>query len=299
MKINLFTTTNSNNWKNLGQAFDFIKGMGQNFGNGIKGLFSNIGKGIEKVWNDFTGITNNERNLEFQRENLDYQKAIQQEIFNREDTANQRTVQDMRLSGLNPLSMSGTNGAGEVVGTNSMESQKTSDLQAVSQILNVINQISTTRSNATLSSAQSNLINAQADNQRIKNIYENDILSKTLEGIDFSNTGKRFENERANIAWLNDINNFAFNSQFGLSDNMPELAKLINIGTHQGKLKEDWKDQFKRNWNNNSFGNTFNYYTDNPNFTNLQSMLEKSNLLGALEENKFGNALLKLLGIGL
>lgn len=299
MKINLFTTTNSNNWKNLGQAFDFIKGMGQNFGNGIKGLFSNIGKGIEKVWNDFTGITNNERNLEFQRENFDYQKALQQEIFNREDTANQRTVQDMRLSGLNPLSMSGTNGVGEVVGTNSMESQKTSDLQAVSQILNVINQISTTRSNATLSSAQSNLINAQADNQRIKNIYENDILGNTLKGLQLGNIGKRFENERSNIAWLNDVNNWAFNQQFGVSDNMPELAKLINIGTHQGSLSKDWYKSFQRSWTGNKLGETYDLLTENPKFTNLQSLLESSNMLGALEENKIGNALLRMLGIGL
>ena len=61
-----------------------------------------------------------EQNLSFQRENLDYQKALQQQIFEREDTAYQRTAADMAKAGLNPLSMNGTNGAGEVVSTSAL-----------------------------------------------------------------------------------------------------------------------------------------------------------------------------------
>ena len=59
----------------------------------------------------------NSQNLQFQRENLDYQKALQQRIFEREDSSYQRTVNDMRLAGLSPLSMNGTNGAGEAIAT--------------------------------------------------------------------------------------------------------------------------------------------------------------------------------------
>lgn len=57
----------------------------------------------------------NEKNLEFQRENLEYQQALQQQIFQREDSSYQRTVADMRAAGLSPLTMSGTNGAGEAI----------------------------------------------------------------------------------------------------------------------------------------------------------------------------------------
>lgn len=62
-----------------------------------------------------------EKNLAFQKENFDYQKALQEEIFNREDTSYQRTVEDMRNAGLNPMAMNGTNGTGEAIATTPME----------------------------------------------------------------------------------------------------------------------------------------------------------------------------------
>lgn len=63
----------------------------------------------------------NQTNLDFQRENLAYQKATQQQIFDREDTAYQRTVNDMRAAGLSPLTMNGTNGAGEAIQTSALD----------------------------------------------------------------------------------------------------------------------------------------------------------------------------------
>lgn len=59
----------------------------------------------------------NQMNLDFQREKFDYDKALQQQLFEREDSAYQRTVQDMRAAGISPLAMQGTNGAGEAVAT--------------------------------------------------------------------------------------------------------------------------------------------------------------------------------------
>lgn len=52
-----------------------------------------------------------EQNLGFQRENLDYQKALQQTIFQREDTAHQREIEDLKRAGINPLATAGGNGA--------------------------------------------------------------------------------------------------------------------------------------------------------------------------------------------
>lgn len=54
-------------------------------------------------------------NLAYQRELFDYNKLLQQRIFDREDNAYQRTVNDMRKAGLSPLMMNGTNGAGEAI----------------------------------------------------------------------------------------------------------------------------------------------------------------------------------------
>ncbi len=55
------------------------------------------------------------------RENFDYQKALQERIFDREDTSYQRTVSDMRQAGLNPLTMNGTNGGGEAIATSPLQ----------------------------------------------------------------------------------------------------------------------------------------------------------------------------------
>ena len=42
------------------------------------------------------------QNLAYQKENLEYQKSLQQQIFEREDTAYQRKVQDLIKAGINP-----------------------------------------------------------------------------------------------------------------------------------------------------------------------------------------------------
>ena len=68
--------------------------------------------------NQLTNDTNRliaQENLGFQRELQEYNKALQDQIFEREDTSYQRTAHDMINAGLNPLSMQGTNGSGEVV----------------------------------------------------------------------------------------------------------------------------------------------------------------------------------------
>ena len=84
--------------------------------NGYKG---NPLEWLKDQYKDITGITANEnvanQNLDFQRNMFEYNKAIQAQQWEREDTAYQRTAQDMIKAGLNPLSMQGTNGAGEVV----------------------------------------------------------------------------------------------------------------------------------------------------------------------------------------
>lgn len=77
----------------------------------ISGLFGS--RDTDKTNETNRDIAN--ENLKFQRENLDYQKALQEKIFQREDSSYQRTVADMRAAGLSPLAMNGTNGAGEAL----------------------------------------------------------------------------------------------------------------------------------------------------------------------------------------
>lgn len=66
-----------------------------------------------------SNLATNNKNYAFQSANLDYQKALQQKIFEREDTAIERRKQDLINAGFNPyLAMNGNGaGSGAVVST--------------------------------------------------------------------------------------------------------------------------------------------------------------------------------------
>lgn len=278
-------------------------GMQSLFNKGAK-IFSNF-NGLSDLWDQFkngrTNVVNKDiadQNLGFQRENLDYQKALQQEIFEREDTAYQRTANDIRMAGLNPLSMQGTNGAGEAIATeplnNSQQYSDTSNFAALKTVLDTLNQISTSNSNASLNEANANLLNAQAKNQEIKNIYEQDMMAETLNSIRWDNGNKKLDYNIRNIDWLNAARDYNFMNQFGITNSMPDIAKLFNIATHQGNSHK---------YIDKMIYNPYTNYTTNENdynFSNIQSILDNNTeLKGSLTENKITSWLLQLLGVKL
>lgn len=80
---------------------------------------SNLGNNVSNLWDKFkNGVTNStnkkiaKMNYDAQMQALDYNKALNEQLMNREDTAYQRTVNDMRSAGLNPMMMNETNGSG-------------------------------------------------------------------------------------------------------------------------------------------------------------------------------------------
>lgn len=70
------------------------------------------------LFNTGYSVYQDQRNYQFSKDVFDYNKALQQEIFNREDTAYERKRRDLERAGLNPnLAAGGSgSGAGAIVG---------------------------------------------------------------------------------------------------------------------------------------------------------------------------------------
>lgn len=89
----------------------FLGGLAQGVGGMAGGIASTLGSMRNT---DKTNQANKDvaaQNLAFQREQQEYQKALQQQIFEREDTAHQREIEDLKRAGINPLATAGGNGA--------------------------------------------------------------------------------------------------------------------------------------------------------------------------------------------
>lgn len=96
----------------------------------IDDLLNPIGT-IANVWATVEGVKQNKKvnelNYQLQKDNLAYQKGLQQIMFGREDNAVQRRVSDLRKAGLSPVLAAGSAAsAGPVISTSAP--QRVSDL---------------------------------------------------------------------------------------------------------------------------------------------------------------------------
>lgn len=79
---------------------------------------------INGVWSNIQNKQIADQNFALERENLDYQKQLQQTIFNREDTAMQRAMADYEAAGINPLYAIGSPAqSGAVVSTSAPQNK--------------------------------------------------------------------------------------------------------------------------------------------------------------------------------
>ena len=152
---------------------------------GVAGGLANLGSAWASVKGVYDNKKVNDLNFQLQKENLAYQKGLQDIIFSREDNAVQRRVNDLKEAGLSPTLAAGSAaGAGSVVSTKAP--QRVSDLNgylALAQIGTMLAQQQkaiTEAENARLSLEQNKMNTAYFMKNGISPIEANMDLSQLL-----------------------------------------------------------------------------------------------------------------------
>lgn len=133
-----------------------------------------------------------DQNLAFQKENLEYQKALQQQIFDREDTAYQRKVNDLIASGLNPaLAGQGSgSGAGSIVSTSAPQNNMNYKAPSIVPLGSVLDTLSSLKQLKGIDIQQKNAekygkyldaLKGKVDAETTKITFDNDFFSKSQE----------------------------------------------------------------------------------------------------------------------
>lgn len=201
------------------------------------------------------------QNLAFQKENLEYQKDLQQQIFEREDTAYQRKVNDLIAAGINPAvaaTGSGSN-AGSVVNTqalhNDMRYQAPQfNLGSLIDTFKSLKQIKSIEEQTNVAKQQADYLSSlkkKADAETVKLGLDNDFFTKSqedkLKRIGFETDMLMYQKEM--LSRQNDLNKIGYNFALGNSvmnnfthSNAPLLQEL-QINQDLLKLKKELSQQ--------------------------------------------------------
>lgn len=182
-------------------------------------------------------IASNEKiaaqNLAFQKEKFAYDQQLQQQIFDREDNAYQRTVADMRSAGVSPLAMQGTNAAGEAIPTEAPQngmvydytSGMSTDAEKFNNLLGAVGAVS----------------NLMQQTQQVRSLrLQNDFSERTL--------NDRVAREQAQTilskySALDSRDKRYFQNIFGVNEHMPREQQLANITSVLAMSDDDFNSR--------------------------------------------------------
>ena len=206
-----------------------------------------------------------EKNYQLQAKELEYQHALQHQMFEREDTAYQRTVADMRKAGMSPLAMNGTDNAGEAISTtapqyNYEHRADTTTPQIlgslIPQAISSVSNIASLRNQA----AQNSLLEQQARKLRIENDYQekyygfiqdkqSEILDQQLRALTLANDESvaTFEDRKARIKA--DLNSVLSSNRFQDStyeDRVKMITEQLESQRKSNKMSDNQIRQMAR-----------------------------------------------------
>lgn len=171
-------------------------------------MFDTFVEGRQTIANNTANMHIADQNLAFQRELLQYQQGLQQEIFGREDNAVQRRAADMEAAGINPILAAGAPAqAGAVVSTQAPQNQMKfnatarTNMGALGDIIPQILQVKATQASIAQSEADARRTNAEADaiesQTPIKTAgleLANQLSQGSLKGQELDNAAKEINN---------------------------------------------------------------------------------------------------------
>lgn len=217
---------------------------------GILSTGMNILGGLVNAGSTIAGtvdsIKTNQKNFDLQKENLAYQKDLQNKIFEREDNAVQRRVNDLVKAGLSPTLAAGSSaGVGSVVSTSAP--QKRSNLEALTALASVKTLLAQQqRAQTEADIARANLKQIEMDNNYYKANHIAPIESKM---------GWQQQLTNFLIGFVNDKREVFGDTGRGIVNSFANTVKDLNIALNNANPKPP-KEVNRDGSVTNSFGQT-------------------------------------------